>query len=81
VVESIGRCSKDLHRLQEKLEPKKRHKTMSRFGMRALKWPMSKSTVNEEVRTIEGYLIIFNAALQLDHMYVSDHITLIHIQG
>lgn len=70
VLKAIDRCSKDLDRLQEKLQPKTRHKTMSKFGMRALKWPLSKSAVNEEVRTMEGYLNMFNAALQLDHMYV-----------
>jgi hypothetical protein len=68
VLKSIGQCSQDLGRLQEKLQPKTRHKTMSRVGFRALKWPLSKASVNEEVRMIEGYLAVFNAALQLGHM-------------
>jgi Fungal N-terminal domain of STAND proteins len=75
VLESVDRCLKDLWKLQGKLQPKTRHKTMSKFGMRALKWPLSKDAVNEEVRTIEGYLTVFNAALQLDHMYVSKHLS------
>jgi hypothetical protein len=68
VLKSVDQCSQDLGRLQEKLQPKTRHKTMSRVGFRALKWPLSKSSVNEEVRMIEGYLAVFNAALQLGHM-------------
>ena len=71
VLESVDRCSKDLGSLQEKLQPNTRHKTMSKFGVRALKWPLSKASVNEEMGMIEGYLIIFNTALQLGHMYVS----------
>ncbi len=43
---------------------------MSKFGLRALKWPLSKAEVKEEVNRLEGYLTIFNTALQLDHMYV-----------
>jgi len=75
VLESVDRCSKDLGKLQENLQPKTRHKTMSKFGMRALKWPLSKAAVNDEVLMLEGYLTIFNAALQLDHMYVSNDTT------
>jgi hypothetical protein len=30
---------------------------------------------------IEGYLNVFNAALQLNHIYVSDHLILTCIQG
>ena len=71
VQKSVTQCSQDLERLQEKLQPNTRHKAMSRVGLRALKWPLSKSAVNKEVRMIEGYLKIFNGALQVDHMYVS----------
>ena len=71
VLKSVDQCLQDLQKLQEKLQPKTRHKTMSRIGVRALKWPLSKTNVNEEVRMIESYLSIFNSALQLDHLYVS----------
>jgi hypothetical protein len=75
VMISIKQCSQDLERLQKKLQPKTGQKTMSRVGLRALKWPLSKALVNDDVTMIEGYLIIFNAALQLGHLYVPDHIT------
>ncbi len=81
VLKSVDQCSQDLGKLQEKLQPKTRHKTMSRVGLRALKWPLSKSSVNEEVRMIEGYLAVFNTALQLDHMYVTNRTTWIHMYG
>ena len=78
LLKSVNQCSQDLGRLQEKLQPKTRHKTMSRVGLRALKWPLSKSSVNEEVKMIEGYLAIFNTALQLGHMYMSYPVTCIY---
>ena len=72
MLKSLDQCSQDLRNLQKKLQPKPGHKTMSRIGLRALKWPFSKSAVNDEVKMIENYLTIFNAALQLGHMYVSN---------
>lgn len=76
VLKSVTLCSQDLGRLQEKLQPKTRHKTMSRVGLRALKWPLSKSSVNEEVKMIKGYLAIFNTALHLGHIAISQGIDL-----
>ena len=75
VIISIQQCSQDLARLQKKLRPKTGHKTMSRVGLRALKWPLSKASTNDDVRMIEGYLAVFNAALQFGHMYVPNHMT------
>jgi hypothetical protein len=72
MLNAVDSCSENLEKLREKLQPKTRHRTMSKFGVRALKWPLSKSTVNEEVQWMEDYLVIFNTALQLDHMYVLD---------
>jgi hypothetical protein len=67
-MESLRHCLRDLQKLQDRLQPKPRKKAMSKLGWRALKWPLSKNDVNEEVQRLEGYLAIFNAALQLDHM-------------
>ncbi len=53
VWKSVGQCLQDLKKLQEKLQPKTRHKSMSRIGLRALKWPLSKSSMNEEMRLME----------------------------
>jgi hypothetical protein len=38
---------------------------MSKFGLRALKWPLSKAEVNEEVDKLEGYLTIFTFSVPL----------------
>jgi hypothetical protein len=65
---TIQQCSDDLTSIREKLEPKKRHTAMKRIGMRALKWPLTSKEVEEKVKALEGYLSIFNAALQLNHM-------------
>jgi hypothetical protein len=58
VMTSIKLCSDDLARLQKKLQPKTGHQTMSKVGFRALKWPLFKASVNDEVSMIEGYLIV-----------------------
>lgn len=61
----INQCSDHLRALQEKLQPKIRHRAMSKFGVRALKWPLSKFVVDDEVKTMERYLTVLNAALQV----------------
>ncbi|KIX08794.1 uncharacterized protein Z518_03451 [Rhinocladiella mackenziei CBS 650.93] len=71
VTESIGQCLKDLQKLENRLQPKTRHKAMSKVGWRALKWPLSKTDVNEQVQRLEGYVTIFNTALQLVHIAIS----------
>jgi uncharacterized protein YicC (UPF0701 family) len=68
VIESLRHCLQDLQKLQDRLQPKTGQKAMSKLGWRALKWPLSKNDVNEEVQRLESYLTIFNTALQLDHM-------------
>lgn len=68
VMDSINRCLEDLQELHDRLQPKTKHKAMSKVGWRALKWPLSKSDVNEEMQRLEGYLAIFNTALQFGHM-------------
>jgi uncharacterized protein YicC (UPF0701 family) len=68
VIAAVHQCLQDLQELQGKLQPKSKHKAMRKVGWRALKWPLSKNDVNEEVKRLEGYFTIFNSALQLDHM-------------
>lgn len=47
---------------------------MKRFGMRALKWPLTSNEVDEKVKMLEGYLLVFNTALHLDiGAKVEDH--------
>jgi hypothetical protein len=69
---TIQQCSNDLKSIREKLEPKKRHAAIKRIGMRALKWPFTSKEVDEKVKALEGYLLIFSTALQLD---ISDKVS------
>ena len=52
-----------------KLEPRKGRKTMSRIGLRALRWPFTSKQVEEIVSTLDGYKQTFMSALEVDHMY------------
>ena len=63
---AIRKCCKDISFVKERLEPKKRHTTMERMGIRALKWPFTSKEVEEQVQALEGYLMIFNTTLQLN---------------
>jgi hypothetical protein len=67
---AIQQCQFDLNKLRDQLEPKRTRKAMSRFGLRALKWPFSSKQVDKEITTLEGYLTAFNISLQLQHMCV-----------
>lgn len=63
---SLEECLKELKLLQAKLEPGKTRKTMSRVGLRALKWPFTSKEVNKIVLNLEQYVQTFGSALQID---------------
>lgn len=63
---SIQQCFQDLKSLREKLEPKRKHTPMKRFGLRSLKWPFSSKEADAIMTALESYLMIFNTALQLN---------------
>jgi hypothetical protein len=62
----LKRCLRELGDLKVKLDPGKTHKTMSRIGFRALKWPFTSKQVDKIVSTLEGYEQTFTLALQVD---------------
>lgn len=68
--ESLEQCLQELEKLEEKLEeklkPGKTHKVMSRFGMRALKWPFTSKEVESIISRLERYEHTFTLALQID---------------
>jgi hypothetical protein len=66
VFESVNKCLGELKELNEGLEPRKTRKVMSRFGVRALKWPFTIQQVNKIVSNLEGYEQMFTLALQVD---------------
>jgi hypothetical protein len=69
-----GRSSQ-LTELQTKLE-KKLHtsaarRTMSRLGIRALKWPFESKDVNGIITILERYRDVLSAALTIDQTYIA----------
>ncbi|KAF1937030.1 hypothetical protein EJ02DRAFT_306486, partial [Clathrospora elynae] len=63
---SLKQCLQQLEQLKEQLEPGKTRKAMSRFGVRALKWPFTSKQVEKIVSDLEGYEHAFTLALQVD---------------
>ncbi|KAF1974770.1 vegetative incompatibility protein HET-E-1 [Bimuria novae-zelandiae CBS 107.79] len=63
---SLKQCLLELQRLEEKLEPSKTRKAMSKFGMRALKWPFTSKQVEKIVTNMNSYEQTFTLALQVD---------------
>lgn len=55
-----------LQELNVQLEPGKTHKTMSRFGIQALRWPFTSKQVEELVASLEGFVQTYTLALQKD---------------
>ncbi|OCK79260.1 hypothetical protein K432DRAFT_252439, partial [Lepidopterella palustris CBS 459.81] len=63
---SPQKCLRELQELEKKLDLGKARKTMSRLGMRALKWPFTSKEVEKMIVTLEGYEQTFSLALQVD---------------
>jgi predicted translin family RNA/ssDNA-binding protein len=66
--DSLQECFRELKELKAELEPGKARKTMSRFGVRALKWPLTNKQVEKMVVSLEKYEQTFSLALQVDQM-------------
>jgi hypothetical protein len=67
---SLKQCLRELQELNEELEPGKTRKTMSRFRVRALKWPFTSKQVDKIISSIGGYEQTFTLALQVDQTQV-----------
>jgi hypothetical protein len=70
LLKSLKQCLRELQKLNEELEPGKTRKTMSRFGVRALKWPFTSKQVERIISSMEGYEQTFTLALQVDQTQV-----------
>ena len=64
--QDIERCLLDLEHLREKLDLGKGRKTMSRVGIRALKWPFESKELEKSIGVLERYKSTFIAALNTD---------------
>lgn len=69
----ITRCSFQLEHLQNRLDPGKRRKTMSRLGLRALKWPFQSKDVNKIIEALEKSKTTISLALSVDQRWVTQH--------
>ncbi|MCJ1464392.1 hypothetical protein MMC07_003005 [Pseudocyphellaria aurata] len=56
----------DIEKMEQKLEPNKGKRAMSRVGFRALKWPFSKKEVVEHITGLEGHKTTLALALSSD---------------
>ena len=65
--DSLKECLRDLEELETQLKPSKTQKTMSRFGVRALKWPFTSKGVEKCIASLESYEQIYTLALLADH--------------
>ncbi len=64
--DSLKECLLQLEELKTQLEPGKTRKTMSRFGVRALKWPFTSKEVEKYIASLESYEQIYTLALLAD---------------
>lgn len=63
---SIQQCELDLKNLQTKLKPSKGDRAMSRYGVRALKWPFESKELHNLLVALERYKSTFSTALNAD---------------
>lgn len=59
-------CHAHIKSVNERLDPGKRRKAMSRFGLRALKWPFESSEVDKIIRELENCNTTISLALHVD---------------
>jgi hypothetical protein len=68
--DGVKDCEKQLAQLETKLEPRTRNKLMSRYGMRALRWPLKSNEVDGVIRKLGNCRDNISFSLQVDQEYV-----------
>lgn len=66
VLGSLNSCMSELQVLQTKLNPGNKKKGMRYLGLRALKWPFTKTEVERMLKMLHEYTTIFELALLTD---------------
>ena len=64
--DSLKECLRQLEELKTQLEPGKTRNAMSRFGIRALKWPFTSKEIEKYIASLESYEQIYTLALLAD---------------
>ncbi|THC97970.1 hypothetical protein EYZ11_002540 [Aspergillus tanneri] len=73
LLDDVKECSSTLEILKTKINSEMAGITMKRWGLRALKWPLKRTEVDETIKRIERYKSLFTLALQLDQTYVWEY--------
>jgi hypothetical protein len=68
--EGVKDCQKQLAQLEKKLQPRATEKLMSRYGKRALKWPLKSKEVDGIMKTLGKCRDNISFSLQVDQEYV-----------
>ncbi|PQE03932.1 vegetative incompatibility HET-E-1 protein [Rutstroemia sp. NJR-2017a BVV2] len=68
--EGVEDCQKQLAQLEAKLKPRTTNKLMSRYGIRALRWPLKSNEVDRITEKLGHYKDNISFSLQVDQEYV-----------
>jgi hypothetical protein len=68
--EGVKDCQKQLAQLEKKLQLRTTEKLMSRYGKRALKWPLKSKEVDGIIKTLRNCKDNISFSLQVDQEYV-----------
>ena len=68
--DGVKACKEQLAQLETKLEPRTRNKLMSRYGTRALRWPLKSNEVDEIMKKLGNCRDNISFSLQVDQTYV-----------
>jgi hypothetical protein len=66
IVPNITDCLSDLQALEARLDSGKGKRLMRKVGLRALKWPLKRTEVEDVVKNLERYKTSFLLSLQVD---------------
>ncbi|KAM0354792.1 hypothetical protein ACHAPU_000614 [Fusarium lateritium] len=65
-IESVNNCQDELAQIQAKLDSSSARRAMSKFGLRALKWPFDSKETNDITTSLDQYKQTITLCLQVD---------------
>ncbi|KAL4750010.1 hypothetical protein BDW72DRAFT_194253 [Aspergillus terricola var. indicus] len=71
ISDDAGRCKVTLETLRDKINPETTQSSIRWRGFRHWKWPLQRQEMNEAISELKGYTSLFMAALQIDHVWVT----------
>jgi len=73
LAKNIVKCSSALKRLKEKIDPEMTQKGMKKWGLRAFKWPLTRSEVDDAMGELDEYKATFTFSLVVDRTQAPVH--------